>query len=150
MSISINHLTIAGNLTRDPVIRILAGDRTVAAFGIAHNRRYKVGDEQREETVFLDCEAWGQTAEILGKHFLKGKPILLEGRIKMDRWDDKETGKPRTKLALVVERLHFVPDGTKRSEGQSGPAAASEPPAAGQAPAPAAAAPLGDGEEPPF
>ncbi len=105
----INHLSIGGNLTRDPEIRFLAGERCVAAFTVAANHRWKDAQgEQREETVFLDCEAWGRTAEVIGQHFQKGASILVEGRIKQSTWDDKETGKKRSKISLVVERFHFI------------------------------------------
>lgn len=142
MSLSLNHLVIAGNLTRDPQLRFLANERCVASFGLANSRRFKSGDATKEETLFLDCEAWGQTGEHIGKHFHKGKPIIVEGRLRMDSWQDKDSGKPRSKLVLVVDRFHFVPDGKGK-------------PAAGDAVAPAAAAsapaaPAASGDEPPF
>jgi len=147
MSISLNHLTIAGNLTRDPQIRFLANERCVASFGMANSRRYKSGNETKEETLFLDCEAWGQTGEHIGKFFAKGKPIIVEGRLRMDTWTDKETGKPRSKPVLVVDRFHFVPDGKGKAEGAApaGDAApsASSAHATGPSPAPS-------NDEPPF
>lgn len=148
MSIGLNHTTIAGNLTRDPQVRFLANERCVASFGLANSRRYKSGTETKEDTLFLDCEAWGQTAEHLGKYFTKGKPIIVEGRLRLDTWTDKETSKPRSKILLVVDRFHFVPDGKGR--GESAPATTAgetAPPAAAPAPSAGAASAL---DEPPF
>lgn len=152
MSISLNHLTIAGNLTRDPQIRFLANERCVASFGIANSRRYKSGNETKEETLFLDCEAWGQTGEHIGKYFVKGKPIIVEGRLRMDTWADKESGKPRSKPVLVVDRFHFVPDGKGKPEGAAaaGDAAATPAPSAATPPSSAPAAPAASDDEPPF
>lgn len=149
MSISLNHTTIAGNLTRDPQLRFLANERCVASFGLANSRRYKSGNETKEETLFLDCEAWGQTGEHIGKFFAKGKPIIVEGRLRMDTWTDKESGKPRSKPVLVVDRFHFVPDGKGKAEGAAAPAGDAAP--APSAPAPAAGpAPARADDEPPF
>jgi single-strand DNA-binding protein len=160
MSINLNHLTLAGNLTRDPQIRFLAGDRCVASFGVANSRRYKTaGGETKEETLFLDCEAWGKTGEHIGRYFMKGKPIIVEGRLRQDTWTDKETNKPRSKSVLVVERFHFVPDGKGKADGDAAePPAPPQPPAnvehSEDAPAPAPGTPPrtpapGD-DEPPF
>jgi single-strand DNA-binding protein len=128
----INHSIIGGNLTRDPQIKFTAGNHCVATFSIAANRRWKDSQgEQREDVIFLDCEAWGRTAEIIGQHFNKGKAILLEGRLKQDSWDDKETGKKRTRISLVVERFHFVgssPSAAPTESAESEPAPTHAPP----------------------
>lgn len=155
MSISLNHIALAGNLTRDPQIRFLANERCVVSFGVANSRRYKTSNgEPKEETLFMDCEAWGQTAEHIGKHFVKGKPIIVEGRLRQDNWTDKDTNKPRSKAVLVVDRFHFVPDGKGKADGAAADGEAPATPAAGQAaaqPAPGTPppAPRGD-DEPPF
>ena len=78
--IGINHITIAGNLTRDPQTRFLADQRAVANFGLACNRRDKVDGQMREQVTFVDCDCWGRTAETISKYFKKGKPIIVEGR----------------------------------------------------------------------
>ena len=149
MSIALNHLTIAGNLTRDPQLRFLANERCVANFGLANNRRFSSDGEQREEVVFLDCEVWGKTAELIGKYFTKGKPIIVEGRIKQETWTDRKDGTKRSKLLVLVEKFHFVPDG-KRD--QAATMADSGEAGATTGPAPAAAAPSSavDADEPPF
>lgn len=147
MSISLNHLTIAGNLTRDPQLRFLANERCVANFGLANNRRFKSGDEDREEVIFLDCEVWGTTAERIGKYFSKGKPIIVEGRLKQETWTDKKDGTRRSKVVLLVEKFHFVPDASRRDQAQPDTAATTSDQAPPAAPASTSAV---DADEPPF
>jgi single-strand DNA-binding protein len=121
----------------------------VASFSVANSRRYKAGNgEMKEETLFMDCEAWGQTAEHIGKFFMKGKPIIVEGRLRQDTWIDKETNKPRSKTVLVVDRFHFVPDGKGKADGADGEAAPAAGPTAEQ---PARSnPPARSDDEPPF
>jgi single-strand DNA-binding protein len=145
MSISLNHSIIAGNLTRDPETKYLANDKVVCKFSIANSQKFKVGDEQREKVIYLECQAWGKTAETIGKYATKGKPIIVEGKLEMDQWEDKDTGAKRSKITLNVERFHFVPDG-KRGE-------ASRPPEAGAestTPQPAPSSAVKADDEPPF
>jgi single-strand DNA-binding protein len=145
MSISLNHSIIAGNLTRDPETRYLANDKVVCKFSLAHSKKFKVGDEHREKVLFLDCQAWGRTADVIGQYAANGKPIIVEGELEMEQWEDKDTGKSRSKIMLNVVRLHFVPDG-KRGE-SARPAEASAEPTTLQA-APSSAVKADD--EPPF
>lgn len=108
MSISLNRLTIAGNLTREVETRT-AGDRQVANFTIANNRRWKDRDGgTREEATFIECEAWGRNAEIAAQYLGKGRPVILEGRLKQDSWTDPATNQKRSKFKVVVELLHLV------------------------------------------
>jgi single-strand DNA-binding protein len=98
-----------GNLTRDIELRHTAGNQPVARIGLATNRRWKTPEgEQRDETMFIDCEAWGKIAEMMSQFFSKGRPILIEGRLKLDQWEDKETKAKRSKHVVVVENFHFV------------------------------------------
>jgi len=84
------------------------GNQAVANFGIACNRRYKTQQgEDREEVTFVDCEAWGRTAEVMKEYLSKGRPVFLEGRLKLDQWEDKE-GKKQSKLRVVVENFQFI------------------------------------------
>ena len=145
MSISLNHSIIAGNLTRDPETKYLANDKVVCKFSLANSHKFKVGDEQREKVIFLECQAWGRTADVIGKYATKGKPIIVEGRLEMEQWEDKETGAKRSKITLNVERFHFVPDG-KRGEA-SKPAECRTESTTPQ-PAPSSSARVDD--EPPF
>ena len=97
---NVNHSIISGNLTRDPETRTAGADRSVTAFTIAHNSRYKTADgEQREETSFIDCEAWGRQGELAAQYLVKGSLTIVEGRIKQDNWTDKD-GQKRSKLKI--------------------------------------------------
>ncbi len=118
MAGSVNKVFLMGNLTRDVELKHTPSDQSVASLGIAVNRRYKTRDgEDREETTFVDCEAWGRTAEVMSQYLSKGRPVFLEGRLKLDQWDDRESGKPRSKLKVVIENFQFVdsPGGGGRS-----------------------------------
>ena len=105
---SYNKVLLMGNLTRDVELRHLQSGTTVGAFGLAVNRRYKGGDGQtKEDVLFVDCEAWGNTAENLAKYLSKGRPVFVEGRLKLDEWQDKD-GARRSKIKVVVESFQFV------------------------------------------
>lgn len=107
---------MVGNLTRDPELRYTPSGTPLAQFGVAVNRRWK--DEQgqeKEEVTFVDCDAWKGTAEMACKWFRKGAPIMVEGRLKLDQWDDRNTGQKHSKLKVVVERIHFLPRNERQS-----------------------------------
>ena len=103
-----NKVLLMGNLTRDPELKRTSSDMAVAQLSIASNRRYKdkMG-ELKEETTFVDCEAWGKTAETMAKYLAKGRPVFVEGRLKLDQWQDKD-GNNRSKLKVVIENFQFV------------------------------------------
>lgn len=106
-----NSVHLMGNLTRDVEIRN-AGSSQVGNFGLAINRKWKDKDgQQQEDVVFVDCEAWGRTAEVIAQYHGKGDRILVEGRLKFDSWEDKNGGGKRSKLSVVVERFHFAKSG---------------------------------------
>ena len=137
---NLNKVMLMGNLTRDPEIKYTPKGTAIANFGIAINRVFTPeGGEKREEVTFIDLEAWGRTAEVIGEYFKKGKPIFIEGRLKLDSWDDKTTGKKMSKLRVVVESFEFL--GSREGGGgggegggdsggstQSAPARSSAPP----------------------
>ena len=135
-----NKVLLMGNLTRDVELKHTPSNMAVANIGIAVNRKYKGTDgEMKEEVTFVDCEAWASTAENISKWFSKGKPIFLEGRLKLDSWQDKDGGN-RTKLKVVVENFQFVDSkGGGGGSGGGGGEYADAPPAARRAPAAAAA-----------
>jgi single-strand DNA-binding protein len=109
MAGNFNKVLLMGNLTRDIELRHTSGNQAVANMGLAVNRRYKSGDgEMREETTFVDCEAWGRTAETMAKYLQKGRPVFIEGRLKLDTWQDKNDGTNRSKLRVVVENFQFI------------------------------------------
>jgi single-strand DNA-binding protein len=104
-----NKVMLMGNLTRDIELKVLPqGNQTVGNFGIAMNRKFKsTSGEEREEVTFVDCEAWGRTAEIMKQYLSKGRPVFIEGRLKLDQWEDKE-GKKQSRLRVVVENFQFI------------------------------------------
>ncbi|MHC4709832.1 MAG: single-stranded DNA-binding protein [Planctomycetota bacterium] len=109
MAGNVNKVFLMGNLTRDVELKYTPSDQPVANIGIAVSRRYRTRDgEDREETTFVDCEAWGRTAEVMNQYLAKGRPVFVEGRLKLDQWEDRETGKSRSKLRVVVENFQFV------------------------------------------
>ena len=143
MSFNYNRVTIAGNLTRDPEVRFLAGERAVAHFGIAINRRWKDKDGQpQEEAVFVDCEAWGRTAELVGQYLTKGSGAFIEGRLKLDAWEDKD-GQKRSKLKVVADSVQFT-----SGKGDGAAPAADAPKAPTRATAPSGGGFIED--QPPF
>ena len=104
---SVNKVFLLGNLTRDPELKP-AGGSNVASFGLATNRKYTTSSgEHREDTCFVDCEAWGRTAEVMAEHLHKGDPVHVEGRLKLDQWEDRD-GNKRSKLTVTVEQFTFV------------------------------------------
>ncbi len=120
MASSLNKVMLMGNLTRDVELKHTQSNQAVATIGMAVNRRWKdQNGEQREETTFVDCEAWGKTAEILAQYMAKGKPLLIEGRLKLDTWQDKESGANRSKMRVVIEQFYFV-DSKGGGEGGGG------------------------------
>ena len=155
MAANINRVLLAGNLTRDPQVRFFANERAVANFGIAINNRYKTADgQQKEETTFVDVEAWGRTAELVGQYLTKGRACFIEGRLKLDNWEDKD-GQKRSKLKVVADNVQFLDSNPNReraagaAEGAAPAGDAGAPPAAPSR-GPAAPAPAAGDDEPPF
>ena len=104
---SLNKVLLIGNLTRDPEVRLLSSGRPVCNFGLALNRNYKDAEgNRREETTFVDVECFGPRAEAIGKYFSKGKPMFIEGRLKLDQWESKE-GEKRSALRVVLDNFEF-------------------------------------------
>ena len=116
-----NKVFLMGNMVRDVEVRHTPSNNAVAQFTIAINRKFRGKDGQmNEEKTFVDCEAWGKMAETIGKFFPKGKKIMVEGRLKLDQWEDKNGGK-RSKLKVVVELFYFADD--RREDSVSEPKA---------------------------
>jgi single-strand DNA-binding protein len=148
-----NKVILAGNLTRDPELRYTPKGMAVVKMGMAINRTWKSeSGESKEEVTFVDIDAWGRQAEVIAQYFRKGRPILIEGRLKLDTWEDKNTHQKVSKLKVVLESFSFID--TKGAEGAPNPSASPASAPAGEAarrpaapPKPAAAQP--DGEPPP-
>src|ERR1043166_7831007 len=97
-----NKVLLMGNLTRDPEVRYTPKGTAVATIGVAVNETYTTqSGEQKEEVVYVDVEVWGRTAENCGQYLSKGRPVFVEGRLRLDQWDDKESGQKRSKLKVV-------------------------------------------------
>src|SRR5882757_2756048 len=108
MSLNLNHVTLAGNLTRDPELRQVGTDKAVVNFSLAVNRRWRnAAGEQVEEATFVDVEAWGRIGEVIGQYLKKGSPAYVEGRLKLDTWEDKD-GQKRSRLKIVAEQVQFL------------------------------------------
>jgi single-strand DNA-binding protein len=147
---NLNKVMLIGNLTRDPEIKYTPKGTAIAAFGIAVNRNYTTDTgEKREEVTFVDLEAYARVAEIIGEYCKKGRPIFVEGRLKLDTWDDKQSGQKRSKMKVVVETMQLLGGreggpgggGGGSSEYADADAAASPPPYRPQQQAPVRRAP---------
>lgn len=115
---SFNRVILLGNLTRDPELRYIPSGTAVTEVGLAVNDRRKgANGEWIEETTFVDVTLWGRTAEIATEYLSKGSPVLIEGRLKLDSWQDKE-GQKRSKLKVIGERMQMV--GAKGQGGGGG------------------------------
>ena len=118
-----------GNLTRDPELRYTPKGTAVAKLGLAVNRSWRNADgQQQDETTFVDVDAFGKQAETLGQYMQKGRPILIEGRLKLDQWEDKNTGQNRSKLGVILEKFSFVGGGSQNGGTTSTPQATAPPP----------------------
>ena len=105
-----NTVILSGNLTRDVETRYLPNGNAIGSFGVASNRKWfdKQSGETKEEVTFVDVTAFGKQAEVLGQYFKKGSKILLTGRLKLDQWEDKQSGQKRSKLGIVLESFEFM------------------------------------------
>ena len=106
---SFNKVILMGNLTRDPELRYTPKGTAIAKIGLAVNRVWTTETgEKKEEVTFVDVDVFGRTAENVGQYMRKGSPILIEGRLRLDQWDDKQTGQKRQKLGVVAETVQFL------------------------------------------
>lgn len=144
-----NKVILAGNLTRDPQLSYLPSNTPVVEFGLAINRKWKdQSGAMREDTCFVDMQAYGKQAETINQYMNKGKPILVEGRLKFDQWQGKD-GEKKSKLRVVVENFQFLgaPSGGQRGGGPAPAGRTAEPARAGgmdEAPPVEEMAPAGD------
>ena len=106
---SFNKVILVGNLTRDPELRYTPKGTAIAKIGLAVNRTWRTeSGETKEEVTFVDVDVFGRTAENVGQYMRKGRPILIEGRLRLDQWDDKQTGQKRSRLGVVAETVQFL------------------------------------------
>jgi single-strand DNA-binding protein len=144
----LNKVFLIGNLTRDPELRVTPKGTAVCQFGLAVNRQYK--DESgatRDETAFIDIEAWGKQGALCSKYLQKGSPAFIEGRLRFDSWEDKQSGQKRNKLKVVLDNVQFLSrggGGGSRPEGEG----TGEAPAPRAVPPPRAATRTDGGDQP--
>jgi len=135
-----------GRLTRDPEVKYTSGGTAIAKLSMAVNRNWtnKEGQKQ-EETTFVDVDAFGRQAEVIGQYLKKGRPVMIEGRLKLDQWDDKQTGQKRSKLGVTLEGFQFLDSGgAGGGDGGNYQAQSNVPAASGNSSAPAASLPEDD------
>lgn len=129
---SLNRIFLMGNLTRDPELRYTPSGAAVASFGLAVNRKYKQGEEWKEEVCFVDINVWGKQAEACAEYLNKGRGVLVEGRLSYRTWETQE-GQRRSKHEVVADRVHFLPKGGEQGAGSKGSEDASLAPEKGHA-----------------
>ena len=136
---NVNKVILIGNVTRDPEVKFTSKGSAVTDIGLAINRNYTLDNgEKREETTFVDVELWGRLAEIAGEYAKKGRPIYVEGRLRMDTWEDKTSGQKRSRMKVVGENLQLLGG---RTEGGGGRPAGGGEHESHEAPAPRRSAP---------
>ncbi len=136
---SFNKVILLGNLTRDPEVRYTPNGSAVASFAIAVNRKYKQGEETKEEVSYIDIVVFGKQAENCGQYLNKGDGALIEGRLQQRRWEDKDSGQKRSKVEVAAQSVTFMPKRSGPGAGQAG----------GQGrPEPATEAPVDEGDIP--
>ena len=146
---SFNKVILVGNLTRDPELRYTPKGTAIAKIGLAVNRVWNnEAGEKKEEVTFVDVEVWGRTAENVGQYMRKGRPILIEGRLKLDQWDDKQTGQKKSRLGVVAETVQFLGSAPGSEGGAPSAPAAPRPSRPAAAPSAPASEPV-EGDGPP-
>ncbi|PWU13031.1 MAG: single-stranded DNA-binding protein [Verrucomicrobia bacterium] len=144
-----NKVILAGNLTRDPELRYTPKGTAVAKFGLAINRKWKSDTgEMKEEVTFVDVEAWNRQAEVVAQYLKKGRPFLVEGRLKLDQWEDKNTHQKQSKLKVVLETFSFIDTKGPGDGVPSSPSAPARSAAAPSSPNDASPAPEPEPPEP--
>jgi single-strand DNA-binding protein len=146
-----NKVILAGNLTRDPELRYTPKGVAIAKLTLAINRTWKSETgETKEEVTFVDVDAFGRQAEVVGQYMKKGRPFLVEGRLKLDQWEDKNTHQKQSKLKVVLEGFSFIDSKGGDAGGAPAPARPVTAPAVATDASPAAEAPQPEEDDVPF
>ncbi len=115
---SYSKVVLLGNLTRDPSTLTLPSGTAVCEFGLAVNRRWKdAKGQKRDEVLFMDCAAYGKPGQTMGQYLKNGNPVLVEGHLKLDRWEDDQ-GQAHSRMKTIVERFQFISRGDGRNGSQ--------------------------------
>ena len=118
---SYNKVILMGNLTRDPEVRFTQGGTALVKFGLAVNRRFQDAEGNwKDEPTFVDITMWGKRGEAFARFHGKGKPAFIEGHLRLDNWEDKQTGQKRSKLYVVGDNWEFVGGGPGGGGGGAG------------------------------
>ena len=129
---SLNKVLLMGNLTRDPELRVTPKGTPICQFSLAINRTFKMeSGETREEVIYVDIEAWGKQGETIAKYCTKGRPLYVEGRLRLDQWEDKNTKEKRSRMKVVLEQFQFLGDGRGGGGGGGGAGGGGGSPAPG-------------------
>lgn len=125
---SLNRVIVMGNLTRDVEVRYIPSGSAVAELGLALNRSWfdTKSKERKEEVTFVDVTVWGTQAENAAKYLAKGRSVLVEGRLHLEQWDDKQSGQKRSKLKVIAENVQFIGGG--KADGERQPPGEKQPP----------------------
>lgn len=120
---ALNKVLLMGNLTRDPELRVTPKGTPICQFSLAINRQFKMeSGESREEVIYVDIEAWGKQGETIAKYCTKGRPLYVEGRLRLDQWEDKNTKEKRSRMKVVLEQFQFLGDSRGGGGGGGGSA----------------------------
>ena len=117
---NLNKVMLIGNLPRDPELRVTPKGTAICQFSLAVNRKFR--DEagaDREEVTYVDIEAWGKSGENIAKYCTKGRPLFVEGRLRLDQWEDKTTKEKRSRMKVVCDNFQFL--GSGRGDGAGAP-----------------------------
>lgn len=109
---SLNNVSIMGNLTKDPEIKQVPSGKSVCSLSIANNRVFTKNGEKVEEVSYFDVDVWGITAENCSKYLTKGNGIIVEGRLRQDRW--QKDGKTQSRVKITASAVHFLPKRKKQ------------------------------------
>lgn len=112
---------VAGNVTRDPEMRSTAGGSQVCSFAIAVNRTFRDSSgNQQDQVSYIDCVAWGKSAEIITQYVKKGSALLVSGRLEQRSWEDKNTGQRRSRTEIIIEDFSFISNNGNGGNGGGG------------------------------
>ena len=116
----VNKVILIGNLGKDPEVRYTTGGQAVASLRIATSRSWtdKQSNQRKEETEWHDVEVWGKQAEQCGEYLSKGRQVYVEGRLKTDKWQDKQTGQDKYRVKVVAESVRFLSSGGQGGQGR--------------------------------
>lgn len=118
---SINSVTISGNIVREPELKQTRSGASVLAFSVAMNERRKNGDQWEDYANFIDCTMFGSRAEKMAQYLHKGTKVSIQGKVHQDRWQDKQTGANRSRIGVLVDQIEFMSRGNGQQQAAAQP-----------------------------